>query len=58
MPATHEPRYKEYGLFDAYTGELVSKHKNRRAAKDAKNAHPRMHELRVRGIPAKKGAKR
>lgn len=44
------PRYKEYGVYDAYTGKLVSKHDSRAEADTARTRTGNPHGHRVRGV--------
>lgn len=55
MTVYNEPRFKTYGVYDAHSGELVSKHETRREAVAAKALD---HHLRVRGVPGEKQRER
>jgi hypothetical protein len=46
MDRARAPRYRQYGVYDAHTGELLSAHDTRSEA----NAHKKEHSHRVRGV--------
>lgn len=48
MPHTTHPRFGQYGVYDAHTGELRSSHDTRGQAVAAKGLD---HSARVRGVP-------